>query len=79
MVALRRGLADGDDAAVAKSAHSLSGAGATVGATDLARLCAAVVTDAESGDLVAGRALLDAVEEELGRVRSALAARTPTP
>ena len=79
VVALREALAGDDAAAVVRSAHTLSGASANLGATQLARLCATLATDGAAGDLVGGGALLEAVEAELGRVRSALGSRTPTP
>jgi two-component system, sensor histidine kinase and response regulator len=79
VVALREGLAGDDAAVVLRSAHSLSGASANLGATDLARLCATLATDGAAGDLTRGHALLGAVEAELGRVRSALDPRIPTP
>jgi HPt (histidine-containing phosphotransfer) domain-containing protein len=57
----------------------MSGASANLGATDLARLCAALETDSEAGDLMGGGAMLEAVEAELGRVRSALGSLVTTP
>ena len=77
VVSMREGLAQGDAAAVHRSAHTLSGASANLGATDLARLCAALATDGAAGDLDHGTALLGAVETELGRVGSALGSRRP--
>jgi HPt (histidine-containing phosphotransfer) domain-containing protein len=74
IVALRQALVDDDAVAVVRWAHMLKGASANVGATDLAQLCATFVTDGAAGDLVSGGAQLAAVEEELGRVRLALAA-----
>lgn len=79
VVALREGLAGEDAAAVIRSAHTLSGASANLGATDLARLCATLATDGAAGHLMHGEAQLGAVEAELDRVRSALGSRTPTP
>ena len=79
IVALRQALAEDDAAAVVRSAHTLSGASANLGATDLARMCATLATDSAAGDLVGGWALLDAIEAELGRVRSALGSLIPTP
>jgi HPt (histidine-containing phosphotransfer) domain-containing protein len=57
---------------VARSAHSLCGASASLGATDLARICASLSTEGTAGDLTHGVALLGALEVELDRVRSAL-------
>jgi CheY-like chemotaxis protein/HPt (histidine-containing phosphotransfer) domain-containing protein len=69
---LRRALAVDDDDAVVRTAHALGGASANLGATHMARVCATLTTNAKAGDLTDGTALLDAVEVELGRVRSAL-------
>jgi HPt (histidine-containing phosphotransfer) domain-containing protein len=79
VVALRQALAADDAASVFRSAHTMSGASANLGATDLARLCAALETDSEAGNLMGGGAMLEAVEVELGRVRSALGSLIPTP
>jgi len=72
VVAMRQALATGDSASVVMAAHTLSGASANLGASDLARLCAALATGSAAGDLADGGLLLDEVDEELGRVRSAL-------
>jgi two-component system sensor histidine kinase/response regulator len=79
VVALRKALASHDAAAVARSAHTLSGASANVGATDLARLCATLAKDSAAGDLAGGGARLETVEAELRRVRAALGSLIPTP
>jgi len=71
VITLREALAGDDGAAVARSAHTLSGASANIGATGLARLCAALEETA-SDDLAGGWALLQEVEAELGLVRCAL-------
>jgi HPt (histidine-containing phosphotransfer) domain-containing protein len=68
-----------DAAAVARSAHTLSGASANLGATALARLCATLAAEGAGGDLMGGEALLDALEEELGRVRAAFGSRATAP
>jgi two-component system, sensor histidine kinase and response regulator len=79
VAALRQALATDDAAAVVRSAHTLSGASANLGATDLARMCAAMATESTAGDLSGGGARLEAVEAELGRVRSALHSPIATP
>jgi signal transduction histidine kinase/HAMP domain-containing protein/DNA-binding NarL/FixJ family response regulator/HPt (histidine-containing phosphotransfer) domain-containing protein len=79
VVELREAFARDDAAAVVRSAHTLGGASANVGATVLARLCTSLATDSAAGDLVGGGALLEAVEAELERVRSALGSLTSTP
>jgi signal transduction histidine kinase/HAMP domain-containing protein/DNA-binding NarL/FixJ family response regulator len=75
---IREALATDDAAAVVRAAHTLGGASAILGAPVLARLCATLATDSAAGDAVGGGALLEALEAELGRVRSALAS-TSTP
>ena len=77
--ALREALAEGDADEVSRTAHTLSGASANLGATDLARLCATLATDGATGDLAGGVALLEAVEAELGRLRPALGSLILTP
>jgi len=72
VAAVRAALAADDAATVARVAHTLRGASANLGATRLAGLCAALVTNGTAGDLAGGATLLDAVETELGRVRGAL-------
>jgi CheY-like chemotaxis protein len=76
IAALRQALARDDAAAVVHSAHTLSGAGANLGATVLARLCATLAADGAVGDLSGAEMLLEAVEAELDRVRVALVSLT---
>ena len=78
VVAIRQALAARDADAVVRSAHLLGGAGANLGATGLARMCARLESDGAGGDLDDGEEQLDALESEFGRVRSALTARVPT-
>jgi two-component system sensor histidine kinase/response regulator len=78
LVALREALARDDTAAVERSAHTLTGASANIGATELARLCATLATDGSTGDLSDAGALIDAIEAELGRVRFALGSASVT-
>jgi PAS domain S-box-containing protein len=79
VTALRRGLESGDAGEVAWSAHTMSGASANVGASELARLCATLSNDGTAGDLSRGEALLGAVEGEFARVCSALSSWEATP
>ncbi|MDQ3619286.1 MAG: response regulator [Actinomycetota bacterium] len=76
VVALREALAEGDAAAVLVAAHTLNGASSNMGATGLAGLCATLEADGATGNLDRGAAMLEAVEAELLRVRSALDATT---
>jgi two-component system sensor histidine kinase/response regulator len=72
IIDLRDAIIADDAAAVVRSAHSLSGASANLGATHLAGLCASLELNGASGDLTGGSRLLDALEHELGRVHLAL-------
>ena len=76
LIALQVALAGDDAAGVVDSAHALSGASANVGAAGLAGLCATLASHGADGDLGVGAALLDEVEDELGRVREALTSRS---
>jgi CheY-like chemotaxis protein/HPt (histidine-containing phosphotransfer) domain-containing protein len=76
---LRDALARPDPAAVAAAAHSLRGASANLGATDLARRCTMLETHGNAGNLGRGDVILEALELELARVRGALEAWLPSP
>ncbi len=69
---LRAALAIPDAVAVTMAAHTLRGASANIGATNLARRCAWMETHGIAGDLLRGAALLEAIEAELRWVRTAL-------
>jgi HPt (histidine-containing phosphotransfer) domain-containing protein len=79
IVALRQALARGDGPALIDIAHALCGASANLGAADLARLCARLATDGAIIDLESAESLIQSVETELARVRSALVPPTPPP
>jgi CheY-like chemotaxis protein len=74
MVMLRDALARADGPALIESAHTMCGASASLGAADLARLCARLATDGAVSDPEEAEALLQSVEAELDRVRRALEA-----
>ena len=73
IVALRQALARDDGPALIGIAHTMCGASANLGAADLARLCAHLATNGAVVDLESVEALIQSVEAELARVRSALA------
>ena len=73
---MRDALGRDDAAAVVRAADTLSGASANLGATVLARLCVTFAADSAVGDLGGAEALLEAIEEELGRVRALLLSPT---
>jgi PAS domain S-box-containing protein len=79
IVELRQAVAGDNAHAVAQSAHTLRGASAILGATELARLCAALEMSGAADDLIGGGEQLEAVEAELERVRTALASPVPAP
>ena len=79
VVAMSHALESTDFAATFRSAHTLGGASGNLGATELARLCDTLATNANVGDLVDAGALLEAIEHELGEVRLALASRSAAP
>jgi two-component system, sensor histidine kinase and response regulator len=72
LVDLRQGFMDSDVDRVTRTAHTLSGSSANVGAEELARLCASAATESGAQEFLGNESLLEAVESELGRVRSAL-------
>jgi len=74
---LRQALAEGDALAVVRSAHSLTGSSSNLGATELSRLCGILAADGRAAELVGRSALIDGIEAELDRVRSALDALVP--
>jgi two-component system, sensor histidine kinase and response regulator len=79
VASLREALSVNDDSAVNRWAHTLSGASANLGATDLASLCATLANPGAPGGMVDGEAQLARIEAELERVRSALGSRVPMP
>lgn len=79
LAALRDAFARHDAPAIVSAAHTLGGASANLGATQLARLCARLSATGTTGTLVGTAALLDAVEAELTQVRAVLDASVLTP
>ena len=69
---LVRLLADGDCPAMERTAHSLKGASANVGATGLADVCARLELTAHQGQLSDAAEHMERFGEELERVRAAL-------
>ena len=77
IIALREAIGVGDAAVVVvRTAHALSGASANLGATGLARMFASLEAVDVAGGLLGAAPTLDAIEAELGRVRSALRSLT---
>lgn len=74
MAELRTAIAEQEAATVARLAHTLSGASASIGATELAHLCLDLERRATAGDLTGGATLAEPVAAEVERVRLALAA-----
>jgi two-component system, sensor histidine kinase and response regulator len=76
---LRSAVGAHDTAAVYRSAHTLTGASANIGALHLSRLAASLAAAGRGGDLHEGPALMEAIEAELVRVRNTLESRSATP
>jgi len=74
--ALRLAIAGDDADAVQRSAHTLTGSSANVGAIELSRRCDTLARN--SGDAHTRNDLFDAIEAELARVRVALRLPVPT-
>jgi CheY-like chemotaxis protein/HPt (histidine-containing phosphotransfer) domain-containing protein len=76
VTAMRHGLDASDAAAVARSAHTLRGASANIGATHLAIVCAQLEAACDTGDSLNSMSRLERlklVDAELERVRAAFA------
>ncbi len=71
-VELRRTLSAGDVAALERSAHTLKGASANVGASTLAQLCGALESHARMEQLDEASGLMDQCDAEFARVQDAL-------
>jgi hypothetical protein len=69
---LRDALEQGNAVSVSEVAHTMAGAGANLGATDLARVCTTLARRTAAGDLTGADALVATLEIELERVRRAL-------
>jgi HPt (histidine-containing phosphotransfer) domain-containing protein len=75
VIELRQTINTSDMDALARTAHNLRGASATLGATGLARLCAALETTSGSLSPLLNVRLLEAIESEVERVQSAFDTR----
>ncbi len=75
-VELRRTLTAGDVAALERSAHTLKGASANVGASTLAQLCGALESHARMEQLDQASGLIDQCDAEFARVQEALTVLT---
>ena len=70
--AMQEGLAQADVKAFVRAAHTLKSNSATVGAGTLAKLCAEIEQQGNSGGLSGMDAKVSQVVEEFGRVKAAL-------
>ncbi len=75
---LGRLLGEGDCQAIERTAHTLKGASANVGASGLAEVCARLELGARERQLGDAADLMEQLVEELDRVRAALQAATAT-
>ena len=71
---MREGTDEQDAQRLRQEAHALKGSSANMGATRIARISSELESIGRSDDLTHASRLLDALEEELGRVRPALQA-----
>lgn len=71
-VELLRVLEEGDASAVARTAHTLKGASANVGANALVDVCAAIESYARQDQLQGAAEVMGRFEAEFSRARSAL-------
>jgi PAS domain S-box-containing protein len=69
---LKEAAEKGDASSVERTAHTLSGGSGNLGAVRVAAICAELEEIGRSGDLAPAPALLSRLEEEYGRVRTAL-------
>jgi GAF domain-containing protein/CheY-like chemotaxis protein/HPt (histidine-containing phosphotransfer) domain-containing protein len=76
VAAARRGLEAGDAHEVRRAAHTLKSNAATFGANELADRSSRLEAAAKAGRLDDGLAQIEAIDEELGRVHTALGAST---
>ena len=74
---MRAQLEAGDAVAFSRSAHTLKGASANVGASHLATLAAELQAMGEAGDLDGVRGWVEAIEAEWVRVRAAIESSVP--
>ncbi|HTV72665.1 MAG TPA: Hpt domain-containing protein [Candidatus Acidoferrales bacterium] len=70
---MRAALGSADASAVAKSAHSLKGASANIGANAIRAVSAQIESDAKLGELAGVAPLLDQLEAALRALREAVA------
>ena len=73
---LERLLSAGDRRALERTAHTLKGASANVGASGLADVCAGLETRARQAQLHDAAVLMERFDTELARVRAALEGMT---
>jgi CheY-like chemotaxis protein/HPt (histidine-containing phosphotransfer) domain-containing protein len=72
LAALREAVKKGDLAAAGRTAHTLKGSAGHLGAKTLVALCTRFEDKARAGAVDSARFAVEAIEEELGRVRAAL-------
>lgn len=77
VLVLHRAVADGDVETLRRSAHTLKGSGANLGAVELTRLCSLLATTGAPLDTLAVGPIVVAIDTELDRVGQAFAARAP--
>ena len=71
---IREAMAAGDPEALVRTAHSLKGSAATLGADRMAELCRQMEVSGRAGEVPQGQGLLESLEAEFEQVKRALAA-----
>ena len=79
LVGLRAAVTAGDPSALERAAHTLKGSSGHLGARGMQALCGAIEEQARRGAAVACADLVKELEEELERVRVALASEVSGP
>lgn len=70
---IREAMAAGDPEALVRTAHSLKGSAATLGADGMAELCRQMEVSGRAGEVPRAEGLLESLEAEFERVKRALA------
>jgi HPt (histidine-containing phosphotransfer) domain-containing protein len=72
--AIRKAMSAADPDALQRTAHSLKGSAATLGADGMAEICRCMEMHGRAGEVAEAAALLDSLDAEFERVRDALEA-----
>ena len=76
LATMRKAFQEGDAQSVERIVHTLKGSSSNMGATRMAAICSELEGGGVSGDLTTAPALLERLDAEFERVRSALTTET---